>query len=461
MTFRFPLTILSALLLTATVRAAVVLPAVFSDHLVLQADQAAPVFGKADPGEQVTVAINGQRKTVTADKEGKWLVRLDPLKAGGPFELQISGTNTRTIKDVLVGEVWLASGQSNMRFPLNKASDAKEAIAAADLPQVRYFRVGGSWQVSSPRVAGNFSAVAYHFAVDLHKQRKVPVGIIENSVSEALGQAFVSKEAFQADPELAKLVKQHSAATSQHFEKLFLPIIPYGIRGALWYQGEGNRDYPVTYRRLLPALIADWRKHWGQGDFPFLIVQLPNYQERRPEPWEGKDCALREAQLKTLSVPNTALAVTIDVGDAKDPHYPNKKPVGQRLALAARAVAYGEKIEYSGPLFRSAKFEGGKAIVSFTHVGAGLTATRTVRRSGAGKLTGFLLCGKDRKFVRAEAVIQGDQVIVSSDKVAEPIAVRYAWERNPDCNLMNKDGLPASPFRSDDFVNYFTRDGTK
>jgi sialate O-acetylesterase len=446
---------LLALLAAVPARADVTLPAVFSNHMILQADMPAPIFGRAALGEQVAVELNGQRKTVTADKDGKWLVRLDPLKAGGPYELKVTAANTLTVKDVLVGEVWLASGQSNMRFPLSKASDAAEAVAGADLPRVRYLRVGGPWQVCSPRTAGAFSAVAFHFAADLHKQLGVPVGIIENSVSGAVGQAFMSKAAFEADPELAALVKQHGEKTSEHFENLFLPIIPYAIRGALWYQGEGNRDYPVTYRRLLPALIADWRKHWGQGDFPFLIVQLANYQERRPDPWEGKDCALREAQLKSLSVPKTALVVTIDLGIAKDVHYPNKRPVGQRLALAARGVGYGEPIEYSGPLFSAAKMEGGKAIVSFTHVGGGLSA-----RDG-GKLTGFLLCGRDRKFVRADAVIEGDRVVVSSDKVPEPIAVRYAWERNPDCNLCSREGLPASPFRSDDFVGFFTRDGTK
>ncbi len=438
-----------------TAHADVALPPAFSDHMVLQAGMAAPVFGKAAPGEQVTLELNGQKKTATADKDGKWLVKLEPLQAGGPFELKVTAANTLTIKDVLVGEVWLASGQSNMRFPLNKTSDAAEALAKADLPQVRYLRVPGTWQVCTPRNCGAFSAVAYHFANELHKARKVPVGIIENSVSGAVGQAFMSKQAFEADPELAALVKVHGEQTSQLFESLFMPVLPYGIKAPVWYQGEGNRDYPDTYRRLLPALIADWRAHWGQGDFPFLIVQLANYQERRPEPWEGKDCALREAQLKTLSVPGTALAVTIDLGEAKDVHYPNKRPVGERLALAARAVAYGEKLVYSGPLFQSAAFAGGKATVSFTHRGGGL-ATRD-----GGKLSGFLLCGADKKFHRADAVIEGDKVIVSSDKVADPIAVRYAWERNPACNLINKDGLPASPFRSDEFVNYFTRDGTK
>jgi sialate O-acetylesterase len=438
-----------------TATADVKLPGVFSDHMVLQADLAAPVFGKAAPEEAVTVEIGDQKKTVTADKDGNWIVKLDPLKAGGPFALKISGKNTITIKDVLVGEVWIASGQSNMRFPLNRTTSGKEEVAAANHPQIRYVIGVGKWGVCSPQTAGNYSGVAYHFAVELQKTKKVPVGIIDNSVSGALGEAFMSPASIEANPEVAAYVKKRGEGSSDIWKASFVPIIPYGIRGALWYQGEGNRDYPVSYAKLLPALIADWRQHWHQGDFPFLIVQLANYQDRKPDPWEGKDCALREAQMKTAKVgKNTALVVTIDLGIAKDVHYPDKKPVGERLALAARGVAYGEKLEYSGPLFESAKFENGKAIVSFTHVG-GLVA----KGQKDAKLTGFLLCGADKKFVRAEATIEGDKVIVQSDKVPNPIAVRYAWERNPECNLFNKDGLPASPFRSDDFLNFFTKDG--
>lgn len=442
-----------ALLLPDPACAEVKLAPVFSDHMVLQADMPAPVFGTADPDEEIVVAIGQQKKTARADKDGKWLVRLDALASGsGPFTLKASGKNAVTVKDVLVGEVWIAAGQSNMRYPLANSEGGKQAAADAKLPNLRFLRVGGAWQECSPKSASGSSAVAFHFAAALHKERKVPVGIIDNSVSGEVGQNFMSPQAFVADPKLAELVRKHTKQTSTQWKPLVAPIIPFGIKGVLWYQGEGNRDYPVTYRQLLPALIGDWRKHWGQGDFPFLIVQLANYQERKAEPWEGKDCALRETQLKTaLTTPKTALVVTIDLGIAKDVHYPNKKPVGDRLALAARAVAYGEKIEYSGPIFAAAKFEAGKAIVSFTHVGGGLLEK-------GDKLTGFLLCGADKKFVRADARIEGDTVVVTSDKVAMPIAVRYAWERNPDCNLQNGAGLPASPFRSDDFANFFTRD---
>jgi sialate O-acetylesterase len=441
--------------LTCVARSEVALPAVFSNHMVLQADMAAPIFGTAAAGEEVSVEINGQKKSATAGADGKWLVKLDPMKAGGPFELKVSGKNALTVKDVLVGEVWLASGQSNMRFPFSKVTDAAAEMAKADFPKIRYLSVGGNWVICSPKTCANFSGVAYFFAADLHDHLKVPVGILENAVNGAVAQQFTSRAAFDADPALVELVKQHKdQACSDIFDRAFVPIIPYGIRGAIWYQGEGNRDYPVTYRKLLPAMIADWRKHWGEGDFPFLIGQLANYQAQKPEPWEGKDCALREAQFKSsLSTPNTSLIVTIDLGIEKDVHYPNKRPVGERFSTAARGLAYGEKIEYSGPIFDAVTFDGAKATVSFKHVGGGLIA------KGGDKLNGFLLCGDDKKFVHAEAVIEGDKIVVTSAKVPAPKAVRYAWERNPVCNLYNKEGLPASPFRSDEFVTYFTKDG--
>jgi sialate O-acetylesterase len=350
MNWRLVLALFAAMFCLRPALADVALPEVISDHMVLQAEMAAPIFGTAAPGESVTVEFNGRKKTATADKDGKWLVKFDPLKPGGPFELKVSGKNALTVKDVLVGEVWLASGQSNMRFPLSNATGGKEAIAASANPRIRYHRGAGKWLECGPQTAGGFSAVAYHFAVDLEQQRKVPVGIIENAVNGAVGQAFISPAALETDKELTGLLKAHGEATSEIFNRSFTRIIPYGIRGALWYQGEGNRDYPVTYRKLLTALIGDWRKQWGQGDFPFLIVQLANYQERRADPWEGKDCAMREAQLKvSQSVPNTALVVTIDLGIAKDVHYPNKKTLKTVVAYEnAFATALKPPVGQSG-----------------------------------------------------------------------------------------------------------------
>ncbi|MFC1582293.1 sialate O-acetylesterase, partial [Planctomycetota bacterium] len=294
----------------AAIQADIAVPQVFSDHMVLQAGLAAPIFGTAAPGEKITVRIKGQTQKTQAAKDGKWLVKLAPLKPGGPHELKIAGKNTITIKDVLVGEVWLASGQSNMRYPLVRAKDGKAEMDKADFPKIRYCMGTGPWVICSPRSCRNFSAVAYFFAVDLHANRKVPVGIIENAVSGAVAQVFVSKEAFDADPRLTEMVSKHkhnTGANSSVWDKSIAPVVPYGIKGALWFQGEGNRDFPVTYRKLLTALIADWRKQWGQGDFPFLVCQLTNFRQRSEKPREGKDCSLRDAQLKVVqAVPNTA-----------------------------------------------------------------------------------------------------------------------------------------------------------
>ena len=360
MTARRTIASFAILALASEAQAEVRLPDVISDHMVLQAGMDAPVFGTAEPGEEVTVDFNGQKKGEKAGKDGKWVVKLDPLKAGGPFEMKIGGTNALTVKDVLVGEVWIAGGQSNMRFPLSKATDGAADIAKADRPKLRFLPPGGKWQVCTPKTAPAFSAVGYYFALALADARKVPVGVIDNSVNGELAQNFVSREAFTAGAELAGMVKRHAKETSSQWDKLVVPLIPFGIRGVVWAQGEGNSDFPVTYRRLLPALVGDWRGHWGRGDFPFVVVQLANYQDRREAIYEDKYCALREAQLKAVqATPKTALVVTIDIGIAKDVHFPNKKPVGERLALAARALAYDEKIVASGPIFEAAKFEGG------------------------------------------------------------------------------------------------------
>ncbi len=455
----FPVTLL---FLIAYARANVKLPRIISDGMVLQEQMAAPIWGSATPGERVTVEFKGQTKSAVANQDGKWSIKLNPLNAGGPFELKVKGGNTIIVKDVLVGEVWHASGQSNMRFPLSRAATASEDIPNAKQPEIRYFQIdpwhadGGQWVACTPQTAGNFSAVVYYFATEIHERLNKPVGILDSSVNGAVVQSFLSPSLLAGDKALAEVVAnvKSDQETSSNFQACISRLIPYAIRGVIWYQGEGNRDYPVSYQKMFPALIADWRNQWGQGDFPFLFVQLANYGERRPEPFEGKDAALREAQFKSLAVPNTAMAVTIDCAPPtkSDVHYSNKKPVGVRLALAARALAYGEKIEYSGPQFKSARFEDGKAIVTFTHPGGGLVAKGE-------KLTGFALSAGGNNWVRAEATIEGDRVIVQSAKVVKPVAVRYAFEKNPECNLYNKVDLPASPFRSDANVTFATKDG--
>ena len=425
--------------------AAITLPPVISDHMVIQADTAAPIFGTAAPGEAITVEIKGQTQKTVADASGKWLVKLQPLAAGGPLELTVSGTNTITVQDVLVGEVWLASGQSNMAMTLGRCTDGAAVAAKANYPTIRYLRhyadtpefVRMKWVVVTPKIAPLMSGACYYFATNLQQTHKGPIGIIDNSVSGAIGKSFLSKEALDGDSKLKALL--NTTEFGENFEGGFRPLIPFAIRGVLWYQGEGDRGAADVYASILPALINDWRTQWKDQNLPVIVVQLANAFAKTAEPRGGEDCQLRDVQLRTVQkVKNTALVVAIDIG-VEDVHFPNKKVLGERLAIAARGLAYGEKIEISGPIFESAKFQGGKAIASFTHVGGGLVAK-------GGKLTGFALSGADGKWVWAEAKIEGQTVVVTSAQIPSPTAVRYAWEKNPDCNLYNKEGLPASPF---------------
>jgi sialate O-acetylesterase len=484
-------------------RGDVTLPAVLSDHMVLQRDTAVPIWGRAAPGEKVTVAIAGQTKAATADAKGAWMVTLDALKAGGPHTMTVSGKNTLTVSDILVGEVWLCSGQSNMAMAVGGARDAAQEAAAANYPQIRHFRVArtsartpqgkgkGAWVVCSPRTVKGFTATGYFFGRDLHKHLKVPVGLINSSVGGTPVEAWTPASALADDPALKTLLDQRAesrkpanaqaqkafeaqlarwklaaakakaagkkpprkprdrgrAMGAQPFGGLYngmiAPLVPFAIRGATWYQGERNCNNGTQwlYRKLLPALITSWRKAWARDDLPFLYVQLPNFRGHHahiPDDW----AVMRESMAETLKLPATGMAVTIDIGEERDIHPRNKQDVGARLALAARAVAYGEKLCHSGPLYESAKFEGARARLSFRHVGDGLVAK-------GGRLTGFMIAGKDRKFVAAEATIEGAEVVVSAAGVAEPLAVRYAWANNPTCTLANKAGLPASPFRTD------------
>lgn len=637
-----PLFCLSLLALPLMGLAEVVPHSLFSDHAVLQRGAPVPVWGTAAPGESVTVEFRGGTARTTADAEGKWIVRIDPGAAGGPFEMVLSGSNTVRLRDVLVGEVWLCSGQSNMERQLGPRSgqkpiiNAQAAAAAANYPRMRQFMVpdliayepqadveGAAWVPCSPTTVQEFTAVGFFFGRDLQAALEVPIGLVESTWGGTPAEAWTSEEAvsefpsfaamlelmsaYQADPEgtearylasledwfvgrdegsagLAwaapgyqpddawvemdlpvmwedagyagfdgigwfrrefelppdwdgeELLLQLSAiddidttwvngrtvgsmstwdaerayrvaadllhagrnviavrvldtgggggiwdpkvplqlslvsrpaevldlrgawrfrpstklsetgrppqlagrgpgAPSVLFNGMIAPLIPYAMKGVIWYQGEANASDPILYRELFPSLIADWRSRWGLGDFPFLFVQIA--------PFEGQPPEIREAQLFTLArTANTAMAVTIDVGDAEDIHPANKEPVGERLALAARALAYGEDLVYSGPLFDHADFEGDRAIVHFTHVEPGLVAV-------FGALEGFTLAGADGVLHLAEAVIDGDTVVVTSPAVPAPVAVRYGWAHVAAGNLFNRAGLPASPFRSD------------
>ena len=492
----------------ANALAEVQLPAIFSDHMVLQSAAAVPVWGWADPGEEVTVSIAGQTRTATADASGAWKLKLDKLSATAPVTLTIKGKNTIVIQDVLVGEVWLASGQSNMQLPVNDAMNPQAEKASAKYPQIRMFTVvhhaaitpqtncEGQWVICSPETVGHFSAAAYFFARELHQHLKVPVGIINSSWGATPIETWTCLDRMEGKPEFAPVFQSWEAkmrvpfdeakAESQYqhalaawktnvevlkaagkpvpyqpqkqvapradknypgndFNGMIAPLIPYAIRGAIWYQGENNAmsEFPQLYQAQLKLLIQDWRQRWGEGDLPFAWVQLPNFQMKSPvQSALDKWAVVRESMLRTLAVTNTGMAVTIDVGNPNYIHPGNKQAVGHRLALWARAKVYGENIPYSGPLPAGQQINGDKITVSFTHADGGLVAKD-------GGLKGFAIAGADHHWVPATAQIQGDQVIVSSPEVKSPVAVRYAWADNPECNLFNGAGLPASPFRTD------------
>lgn len=453
------ITIISATLGVCAVQADVKPNPLFTDGAVLQRGQVLPVWGTADDGEKVTVEL-GKQKVSTIAKDGKWRVDLKPLEVGEPLTMKISGNNAVEVKNLLVGEVWVCSGQSNMEFKFNGVTSANEDRPKATYPKLRMFTVKrttasspqtdsvGSWIECKPETVGNFSAVGYFFAQDLHEKLGVPIGMIHSSWGGTPAQAWTSIDGFEGHEELQGYAKSASDLLAKPPEKgpgpnqptslyngMIAPIVPYGMKGVIWYQGESNANQSKQYQTLFPAMIADWRNKWKQGRFPFFFVQIAPFKGQPPE--------IREAQFLTLSkCENTAMAVTTDVGNANDIHPKQKKPVGHRLALAARALVYGDKIEYSGPLYDSMKVNGDAIELSFKHVGGGLVAKD-------GDLKGFTIAGEDGTFVIAKAVIQGDKVVVSADEVKAPKAARYGWINVPDVNLFNKDELPASPFRTD------------
>ena len=493
-------------------RADVRLPAIFSDNLVLQRDQKVTIWGWAAEGEEVTVKFADQEKRSAAGNGGKWSVQLDPMPADStPSELSVAGKNTIVLKGVLVGEVWICSGQSNMAWPVSKSKNPEKEIAAADFPLIRQFAVArstaakpqeectGKWSVTSPETAGAFTAVGYYFGRELYQKLKVPIGLINTSWGGTRSEAWTSREALVAEPaaepilatwdraiaaydpakakakhevDLAKFNKWVAEAKakgekpprgrprllpnpslSRHapsaiHNAMITPLVPYGIRGAIWYQGESNRQRAHQYRSIFPAMIRDWRKQFGQGDFPFYFVQLANFMAASTEPSTPDSWAeLQEAQTLTLrKLENVGMAIANDIGNAKDIHPKNKQEVGRRLSLWALAGPYQQKQVRSGPIYRQFKIEGDKVHVSFDHVGSGLKA-----RDG-GELKRFEIAGEDRKFVWATATIDGDSVVVHSPAVSKPVAVRYAWAANPaGANLVNSAGLPASLFRTDNW----------
>lgn len=449
-------------LLAATSHADVRLPKVFGDHMVLQRNAQVAVWGWADAGEQVTVTLGSASATTQAGGDGKWQVRIATPDAGGPLELVVKGKNELKVTDVLIGEVWICSGQSNMEWSVAASQNAAEEAKNGEHPRIRMITVAkipaehpasdimGQWQAASPQTVPQFSAVGYFFARHLEQELNVPIGMINTSWGGTICEAWTSREALQADADFKPLLDRASPFKAGQpnqaaalYNGMIHPLVPFGIRGAIWYQGESNVGRAVQYRKLFPAMIADWRQRFGQGDFPFLYVQLAPFKY-------GQDPRLLaeqwESQFKTLGVPNTGMAVTTDIGDVKDIHPRNKQDVGKRLALWALAKTYGKaELVYSGPLYDSQVREGSKVRIKFQHVGGGLIA-----RDGK-PLTHFQVAGEDQQFVEATATIEQDTVVVSSDKVAQPVAVRFAWDQMAEPNLANKEGLPASPFRTDDW----------
>ncbi len=653
-------------------QADVTLPSVFSNHMVLAKVEKVPVWGKADPGEEVTVTFQGKTSSAKANDAGRWEVILNLKDSGsGPFEMTVEGKNQLTISDVLVGEVWLASGQSNMQWVLSNTTNAAAEIASSENSQIRMFTVKstssstpqddveGKWVVASPQTSGAFSAVGYFFARKLQKELQVPVGVINSSWGGTPSEAWTSPQALDTVPDLKATRERQWAAVKAYPEKhkahiealeawikthgredksvtdaetfagidvntedwvtvaipgevkapglaesgaiwlrkevdvdakkptgltlpidgydsvywngqllaqtapskfpgtgfvrrggpytvpaesiqigknalairlyqpmgptripgepragslslkgdwlakteyqfspldadtmsaapkpianipapshtagflfygMINPLIPFAINGAIWYQGESNAGRAHQYQTAFPLMINDWRKQWDRGDFPFYFCQLANFLPKKSTLADSPWAELREAQSKTLALPNTGQAVIIDVGESEDIHPRNKKDVGERLARIALAKDYGKEMPYSGPVFEALTIHGNQAILSFQHVEGGLVAkplgetydvntlagktSPLVRNSPNSELEGFAICGEDKVWVWADAKIDGDKVIATSDKVPNPVAVRYAWSDNPTCNLFNAAGLPASPFRTDDF----------
>lgn len=571
------------------------LPAIFGDHMVLQRGVEYPIWGWAAPGADVAIGIERHRVLVKADDAGKWRARMPELRMGETFDVTVSSLSDRIVMtDVILGDVWVGSGQSNMQWSVTRSANPEEEIAAADYPDIRLFHVErtfsetplddvvGSWSRCSPETVAGFSAVAYYFGRSLHKHLDVPIGLIHTSWGGTPAEAWTSHEALAAEPSLAYYLEREESrklndvkrvaefeakaaatgttvtdatsitglwdvlvregddvlqwtlsisnddalnvdmswtdteATDVAFDNgtltwshrlpdysaeplvseitftdtsfkgsigdgvyfrgvkradgeedapeifpsgvhrrssglyngMIAPLVPYAMRGAIWYQGESNasRKEAPLYEELFGTMITDWRARWGQGDFPFLFVQLANYKERQESAnAESSWARLRESQLKTLALPNTGMAVIIDIGEADDIHPQNKQDVGKRLARAALVKSYGEDVPYSGPIYRSHSVEDGKVRLEFAHTNNGIFA-----RGGA-KVQGFAVAGEDRKFVWADAKLFGDEVVVSSSEVPAPVAVRYGWGDNPVCNLFNGAGLPASPFRTDDW----------
>ncbi len=494
----------SALFLCATAHADVKLSAMFGDHMILQSGVNVPIWGEAAPGEQVTVRIFDQTKKTVASIDGQWRIQLNPLPVSEGTVMQVEGINPITLSDVAVGEVWLASGQSNMEMMLQNTSDLDNALSEADDPGLRLYKVEkataeqplsdlkGSWKLSTPEIAKPYSAVGWYFGRELRKRLKVPVGIIHSSWGGTEAEAWTSLAALGANEEYKpiferwnKYMAQFPSANERYinqvlpkweaerqqakaegrpeppkpngpippnsphrpanlYNAMIAPLVPYAMRGVIWYQGESNASRAYQYRHLLPTMIADWRSAWGvknPRDFAFYLVQLANFRAEKPEPADSEWAELREAQTMTALMPGNGQALAVDIGEAGDIHPKNKRAVGMRLAFLALSQTYGQHIEYSGPTFAAMTREDKKIRLKFANAEGLMSKTYPI--------PGFAIAGADQKWKWANASIEGNEIVVWNDAIADPIAVRYAWADNPKATIYNNANLPAVPFRTD------------
>lgn len=498
---------------TQTASADLKMSSVFGDSMVVQRDAPIRVWGWTTPGTDVSVSLAGKSATGKAGDDGRFDVSLPKLPAGGPHELTVEADETKTFTDVLVGEVWICSGQSNMQWSVVSANDADMESLTAKFPNLRLITVpqtgtqepqhdfAGKWQACTPESVRDFSAVGYFFGRQLHQTLDVPVGLIDNAWGGSSAEAWVDREVlanagsyddllaqwakteatYDHDAEMAKYKTKRDAWTAagkkgnapraprntlagQHrpgnlYNGVLMPVLGYTIKGTIWYQGESNADRAYQYRELFPLMIQTWRDDWKQGDFPFYWVQLADFRPELDAPADSSWAELREAQTMTMSkLPNTGEAVILNLGEATDIHPKNKQDVAKRLARWALANEYGYEIPFRSPTFKSAEQADGKLIVSFDHLGSRVD-TFDVREP-----IGFTVAGADKKFYPATAKIVGkasDQIEVSSDQVATPVAVRYAWADNPICNVQSTSGLPLTPFRSDDWPGITANKATR
>lgn len=488
--------------LSSLVSANIKLPHIITGEMVLQRDKPIPIWGWAEPGEQVAVKFAGHQVKTQADAKGDWILTLPATKAGGPYKMTVSGSNTIELSDILIGEVWVCSGQSNMAMQVKEAKNAEEEIAAANYDKIRFFRidtnlsikplsdVNAQWRSCTPDHAWWCSAVGYFFAREIYRELDVPVGLIVTAWGGTRIESWTPLAGFEQVPKLRHIGKRltdiptkrsrdieqvipkveswlaeakkalarndlvpeppawpdhplnNNSAPTTLYNAMVHPLLPYAIRGAIWYQGEANTSEGMMYHEKMKALIGGWRRVWNQGDFPFYFVQLAPYRYKRPPHWLP---GIWEAQTASLSIPNTGMAVIVDLVDnINNIHPKNKQDVGKRLALWALAKTYGRNgLVYSGPLYKSMSVEDNRIRVSFDHVGSSLAC-----RDGK-PLNCFEIAGEDKNFGPAKAKIKGNSIVVSSAEVANPVAVRFAWTQDAQPNLMNKEGLPASPFRTD------------